>query len=1126
MDREILDRELFEHPRRAKRGAKYSLSLSLATLAIFVIPLGVLAVRLDVPQGIQAKAVAAFSSVKETVEGGTSRIAALSDSISYSRSVQTAQAASADSDSITGRIGGWLCRIFGGCKDETPEEIPVQAQNFQCTPTQPVQPALVPVAQRKSATTTIVNQYITQPVVERTVEHGSGNVTGVDEATLNSKLSILKNDLLSRISQSSGGGGGYTPVYVNAPSGDYVTRDLFTKQTDAIFNSMALMSRIDQLSGTKLSKITIDGVSGLTDADIPDGITASNYLPLAGGTLSGDLAITGNFTVSGAQTLSGAITIPYLTATSTTVSSFIQASSTRLSIFDKAYFGGSATSTFDSAGNLSVAGTLGVTGATTLGNFTGTNGTTTNATSTNLYTSILYAPTASTTNLTFTNATGTSATTTNFFSTNASSTNLHTSNLFVASLSGFLKATAGAVATALIDLANDVTGILPVGNGGTGWAAIQAGTIPYGNGAGALATTSAGTAGYVLSYLNGIPTWTATTTLSTISGTLAAGSGGTGQSTWTKGDLLYSDNTNSLAKLGIGTGGYVLGSLNGIPTWVATDTLSTITGTLAVGKGGTGQTSFGQGWLNSDGTTLSASTSPTVNYIVATSTTATSTFAGGLSVGNSAALVINQAASANSLYINPSGNVGVGTAAPNTKLYVQGNTQLNGNVAIGGTAIDSNTGLTTSLNITDPAAANNGANFSRTLSLTTSGSQIITGGQFTVAASANAFNQTGILRGGSFTTSSSNTATVSNAYGIDSLLYNVGAGTITTGAAENLTIQNLNASGVISNAYGSKAAIAFNLGTITNTYGYYVGDITTGTQTNTPYSFYASDSGANNYFAGKVGIGTTSPWRTLSVTGTVGFDGLTAGAGAGSLCLTANKEVVYSDNAGCTGSSLRFKHDIATLDTTSGIEEAMKLRPVSFVYNDDIGVKGEQVGFIAEDVAGVDTRLITYDASGTPNNVKYTNMVAIAIKAIQDVWMAVLDLKDKVAGFAEKLVTKELVATNGDFDNIHIKNELCIGATCLTETQVQALLNQTGQQAAVAATQVQSTAAPESTSTPETETASTTPATDSAGSPQASESVEQENSASTTESQPSADAEALSTEGATKSSTTQTPDNN
>jgi hypothetical protein len=39
-----------------------------------------------------------------------------------------------------------------------------------------------------------------------------------------------------------------------------------------------------------------------------------------------------------------------------------------------------------------------------------------------------------------------------------------------------------------------------------------------------------------------------------------------------------------------------------------------------------------------------------------------------------------------------------------------------------------------------------------------------------------------------------------------------------------------------------------NSGTITNTYGVHVGDITTGTQTNTPFSFYASDANAFNYF--------------------------------------------------------------------------------------------------------------------------------------------------------------------------------------------------------------------------------------------------------------------------------------
>jgi hypothetical protein len=87
-------------------------------------------------------------------------------------------------------------------------------------------------------------------------------------------------------------------------------------------------------------------------------------------------------------------------------------------------------------------------------------------------------------------------------------------SLSIGSLTGFLKATAGAITTSLINLASDVTGILPVANGGTGWANIAAGAIPYGNGSGALSTTTAGTGGQVLALLNGVPTWTATTTFS------------------------------------------------------------------------------------------------------------------------------------------------------------------------------------------------------------------------------------------------------------------------------------------------------------------------------------------------------------------------------------------------------------------------------------------------------------------------------------------------------------------------------------------------------------------------------------------------------------------------------------
>jgi hypothetical protein len=372
-----------------------------------------------------------------------------------------------------------------------------------------------------AATATVIHQTINQPVVERIIERPAGNQNVIDaelSTTLTNLQRLAHGDFLETIWRSIG------------VSTESVARNSLSAQA-------------------------------LIDANIPNDITVSNYLPLTGGTLSGDLAITGNFTVAGAQTLSGAITIPYLTATSTTASTFIQASTTRLSVFDTAYFGGTATSTFDASGNLTVAGTLGVTGKTTIG-YASTTGITAN---------------------------------------HASTSALIASNSFtLANLSGFLKATAGAVATALINLASDVTGMLPVANGGTGWAAIESGAIPYGNGTGQLATTTVATAGYVLAYLNGVPTWTATTTLANISGT------------------------------------------------------------LGVGSGGTGATTFGHGWLYSTGGTsaLAASTSPTVNYITATSTTATSTFAGSIAGPN------------NFVVQSSSGNVGIGKISPDAPLHV------------------------------------------------------------------------------------------------------------------------------------------------------------------------------------------------------------------------------------------------------------------------------------------------------------------------------------------------------------------------------------------------------------------------------------------------------------------------
>jgi hypothetical protein len=55
---------------------------------------------------------------------------------------------------------------------------------------------------------------------------------------------------------------------------------------------------------TMTGRLTVAGVSGLTDADIPDTITASNYLPLSGGTMTGELSMSGN-NISNVGTLIG-----------------------------------------------------------------------------------------------------------------------------------------------------------------------------------------------------------------------------------------------------------------------------------------------------------------------------------------------------------------------------------------------------------------------------------------------------------------------------------------------------------------------------------------------------------------------------------------------------------------------------------------------------------------------------------------------------------------------------------------------------------------------------------------------------------------------------------------------------
>jgi hypothetical protein len=159
--------------------------------------------------------------------------------------------------------------------------------------------------------------------------------------------------------------------------------------------------------------------------------------------------------------------------------------------------------------------------------------------------------------------------------------------------------------------------------------------------------------------------------------------------------------------------------------------------------------------------------------------------------------------------------------------------------------------------------------------------------------------------------------------------------------------------------------------------------------------------------SGNVGIASTTPWRTLSVTGTVGFDGLTGSTGAGSLCLDSNKQVVYnSASDACLSSTRATKHDIDPL-VVDALEQVLALEPVSFVYNEGNG--RTRYGFIAEDTANVDAHLATYDASGTVSGIDDRAILSIVVSAIKELWAKVGALTqndDKQDAEIEELKTR------------------------------------------------------------------------------------------------------------------------
>ena len=366
------------------------------------------------------------------------------------------------------------------------------------------------------------------------------------------------------------------------------------------------------------------------------------------------------------------------------------------------------------------------------------------------------------------------------------------------------------------------------------------------------------------------------TTLTTLNLTNALGAtyGGTAQSAYAQGDVLYASATNTLSKLGIGTVNYILTSTGSVPQWVAPTSITVNTATnLAGGTGGSVPYQSA-----ADTTTFLAIGA--ANRVMTSSGTVPQwvTALTGLTGVSSSSITDTGLTSGRVTYASTGGLL-----ADSTNLTFNGTT-----LSAGGF---STTGLSTLVKTVTIGDSNfNGA--AVFAAATPAKLYMGTGTVTDVTSAASATNTTGAIASLAITPiAATNTAvTYTNA----STLYIAGA----PSAGTNITITNPYALYVAAGAayFGGAVTFASSIGALTVSSLTDTG-LTSGRVT------YATTGGLLTDSANLLFNGTTLTANTLNLTNALG----TAYGGTGLTSFTANG-VVYasSTSALATGSALTF----------------------------------------------------------------------------------------------------------------------------------------------------------------------------------------------------------------------------
>ncbi len=320
---------------------------------------------------------------------------------------------------------------------------------------------------------------------------------------------------------------------------------------------------------------------------------------------------------------------------------------------------------------------------------------------------------------------------------------------------------------------------------------------------------------------------------------------------------------------------------------------------VPVSKGGTNSTTFGNNRIiasNGTGTALidfSCSLNQVISFdasgnavCAAVSSLGGYILNGGNTTGADISIGTNDNKALNfktnntlAMTISQGGNVGIGISTPTSQLHnKKTDTSTSGTVVLFKNQLDANPSASSTASFTS---------FSNKLYQNTNSTGALTGID----------NYVGVVKDATTVIVDSNStmvqflANVTSLYGSKSYLDNFGSGTVDSAYGFHSSIEKASA-GPITNAYGVYSEITTTFGAPPgNAYGIYTGPI----QGATKYSFYASDSSAPSFFAGSIGIGTSTPGSALDVNGAMTAQGMSS-APAVSVSNTGRIYYDYSAN--------------------------------------------------------------------------------------------------------------------------------------------------------------------------------------------------------------------------------------